>query len=293
MIKQIATISVASTLMIGMAACGNKGGGYKKTENGLEYKIIKDEKEGESPKEGDMVAIHLLVHIKDSVAVDTRKMNGGQPVELPVMPAQYKGDWTEGLKLMTPGDSAEFLVPVDTLMKINPNQPLPAWMKKGEKVAFNVKLVSVQKAADAASDDKLLQDYFSKNNIHPQKSSSGVYFVINKEGTGNNAQPGQMVTVNYTGKTLDGKTFDSNIDPQFNHAEPLKFVIGMRQVIQGWEEGLKEFKKGSSGTLYIPSGLAYGTQSPGPGIPANSILMFDIEVLDIAEGPDMSAMQGQ
>ena len=87
-------------------------------------------------------------------------------------------------------------------------------MKKGTVLEYNVVLVSVKSmeekkaddsvkaAAQKGTDDKLLQDYFAKSNIHPTKTASGLYYTVSKEGSGNNAQKGQSVTVNYTGKTL-------------------------------------------------------------------------------------------
>src|SRR5690606_5379895 len=119
-------------------------------------------------------------------------------------------------------------------------------------------------------DDKKLQEYFAQNNINAQKTESGLYYVIEKEGSGPTASAGQDVTVNYTGKTMDGKTFDSNVDPQFQHVEPFTFKLGQGQVIRGWDEGVALLKKGSKAKLYIPSPLAYGTQDRSPSIPPNS-----------------------
>jgi len=104
--------------------------------------------------------------------------------------------------------------------------------------------------------------------------------VISKPGTGPNAAAGQKVTVNYTGINMAGETFDSNVDPKFNHVEPFNFDLGNHSVIAGWDEGVALLNKGSKATLYIPSGLAYGPMARGPQIPANSILIFDIELLD-------------
>ena len=119
-----------------------------------------------------------------------------------------------------------------------------------------------------------------ENNIKPQSTPSGLYYVITKQGAGNNAKPEQYVYVNYTGHLLNGTVFDSNIDPKFNHVQPFWFNLGVGQVIKGWDEGIGLMPKGSKGTLYIPSGLAYGAQSPSPLIPANSVLIFDVEVVD-------------
>ena len=114
-----------------------------------------------------------------------------------------------------------------------------------------------------------------------EKTASGLYYIVDKDGTGEQVKAGQTISVNYTGKTLDVQTFDSNIDPKFSHTDPLKFPVGQGQVIPGWDEGMMLLKKGSKARLFIPSPLAYGAQSPGPGIPANSVLMFDVEVLGV------------
>jgi FKBP-type peptidyl-prolyl cis-trans isomerase FkpA len=291
MIKRILPV-VLGIALISLNACNNNG--MKKTKDGLEYRIIKDEKGGQSPKEGDIVSIHIKVHVGDSVLMDSRKMNNNTPIDIPLMPAlsSFKGDWPEGLKLLTPGDSALFLVPVDSLRKLNQGQ-LPKWMKSGDKISYEVVLVSVksqdevnkehqQKTAQQKEiDDKILQDYFTQNNLKPNKTSSGLYYIIEKEGSGPLPSPGQTVVVNYTGKTLDGKTFDSNVDPQFQHVQPFKYVAGRGEVIPGWDEGVMLLKKGSKAKLFLPSPLAYGPQSPGPGVSANAILMFEVEVTDI------------
>ena len=95
----------------------------------------------------------------------------------------------------------------------------------------------------------------------------------------------QQVTVNYTGRTLDGNVFDSNTDPKFNHVQPFQFILGAGHVIKGWDEGLTYFNKGATGTLFIPSGLAYGERSPSPQIPPYSILIFDVEMLNVEVPP--------
>jgi FKBP-type peptidyl-prolyl cis-trans isomerase FkpA len=130
-------------------------------------------------------------------------------------------------------------------------------------------------------DDKMLTDYFAKNNIKATKTASGLYYVISKPGQGSNVKAGQNATVNYTGKLLDGSMFDSNVDPSKGHVQPFSFNVGMGQVIKGWDEGLQLMNKGSKGTLYIPSRLAYGERAMGNVIPANSILIFDVEVVSI------------
>jgi len=145
-------------------------------------------------------------------------------------------------------------------------------------VAGDEKKIAAQKAAD----EKKLQEYFTKNHITPSKTSLGLYYTIAKEGTGNKIMAGQTVNLNYTGRLLDGTVFDSNTDPAFKHTEPLVFEVGKGAVIRGYDKGVQLLKKGSEATIYIPSGLAYGERGR-PQIPPNSILVFDIQVLDVSK----------
>jgi len=267
--------------------------GFKTTKDGLEYKIVNDVQGSQLAKVGDYMEVHIHTHIGDSILFDSRKMNANQPVPFQVPTPAFKGDLSDGLVMLSEGDSAVFRVPLDSLLKMG-SQPMP-WMKKGEgtRVQYDIQVVSVktpeQQKAEAeahsklqvTADDKALQDYFAKNNIKASKTASGLYYVITDPGTGDNPKPGQQVTVNYTGMTPSGTKFDSNVDPQFKHVEPFSFALGMGQVIKGWDEGIALLKKGGKGTLYIPSGLAYGERSPSPLIPANSILIFDVELKDI------------
>lgn len=264
---------------------------FAKTPNGLEYKVLYDAPGGKAPAVGDYIEVHIRTAVNDSVLFDSRKMNNNQPVPFQLQAPTFKGDLPEGLMMLTPGDSAIFRMVIDSI-PMGPQKP--DWIKPGthQMLTYNVSLVSVKSqdqmkkeqdemaAKQKGIDDKLIQEYLEKNKIKATKTESGLYYTITKQGTGEQAKKGQTVTVNYTGKTLDGKTFDSNVDSAFNHVQPFSFGLGQSQVIRGWDEGVALLKKGSKATFYIPSTLAYGSQGTGP-IKANSILMFDVEVTDI------------
>ncbi|MBS1772091.1 MAG: FKBP-type peptidyl-prolyl cis-trans isomerase [Bacteroidetes bacterium] len=267
--------------------------GYAYTPNGLEYKVIKDAPGGRKPVPGDFIEVHLTCKVDDSLLFATRPFNNNQPIEYQV-PQPAKGDIAEGFLYMTAGDSAIFRASIDSLWKLPNFNPQP-WMKQGigQKITYYVALVSVKtqeekKAQMAAAavkqkeiDEKLLQDYFTKNNIKPMKTASGLYYTIEKPGTGGKPSLGDTVSANYTGKLMDGTAFDSNVDPMFQHVQPFEFPVGMRRVIPGWDEGFMLLNKGAKGTLYIPSALAYGANSPDPKkIPANSCMIFTVELVD-------------
>ena len=110
-------------------------------------------------------------------------------------------------------------------------------------------------------------------------TASGLQYQDEVVGTGAPAKSGQMVAVNYTGTLTNGTKFDSSFD--HNPPEPIIFQLGVGQVIKGWDEGLSGMKVGGKRKLVIPASLAYGSQSPSPLIPANSVLVFEVELVGI------------
>lgn len=96
-------------------------------------------------------------------------------------------------------------------------------------------------------------------------------------GTGDEAVAGKQVTVNYVGTLTNGTKFDSSYDRN----QPFTFTLGGGQVIKGWDEGVVGMKVGGKRKLVIPASLGYGDQSPSPSIPANSTLVFEIELLKV------------
>jgi FKBP-type peptidyl-prolyl cis-trans isomerase len=98
-------------------------------------------------------------------------------------------------------------------------------------------------------------------------------------GTGDGAKAGDVVTVNYTGVLPDGTVFDASA----NHGQPFSFTLGEGRVIQGWEQGILGMKKGERRLLAIPPSLGYGANANG-AIPANSTLIFEVEMLEIKSG---------
>lgn len=123
---------------------------------------------------------------------------------------------------------------------------------------------------DAKNEADIIK-YIADNNLTAKKSNSGLYYVINEEGTGANPTTNSTVTVGYKGYFLDGKTFDEKLSGR---------TFNLQQVIQGWTEGITYFKEGGKGILLIPARLAYGS-TPRKGIPAGSVLIFDINLIKI------------
>lgn len=109
-------------------------------------------------------------------------------------------------------------------------------------------------------------------------TASGLKYADIVVGTGESPKPGQTIVVHYTGTLQDGTKFDSSVDRK----QPANFVIGRGAVIKGWDEGLMTMKVGGKRRLTVPPKLGYGQQSQSK-IPANSTLIFDVELLGIKQ----------
>ncbi|MGV3589739.1 MAG: FKBP-type peptidyl-prolyl cis-trans isomerase [Adhaeribacter sp.] len=295
-------------------AC-DKGGSFKKSESGLEYKLFSQTKDGkyeakEFPnlkdstklnKEGQIVRLHMkYITAKDSVLLDSREK--GMPFWIPVMKPSFKGGLEEAFAALTPGDSGVFKVNADSLFAKTFQQPLPKFIEKGSTLTFFIKSEKVMSQQEAMmdqqtsmmafmekqnkTDDAVIQKYIKDKGLQPQKTNSGLYYVVTQEGNGTKAEPGKMVAVNYTGTTLDGKEFDSSK----KQGKPIEFPLGQGAVIRGWDEGIALLNKGSKATFLIPSTMAYGPQE-SPEIPANSVLRFDVELVDVKDMPAQQAPQ--
>lgn len=114
-------------------------------------------------------------------------------------------------------------------------------------------------------DIALIEQYLATHNLQANKLESGLFYYIHRQGSEQKPNLNSTVTVSYSGKLLNGSTFDSG-----------EFVsFALLNLIKGWQQGLPLIGSGGRISLYIPSPLGYGNQ-PMAGIPANSVLIFDL-----------------
>lgn len=281
--------------------------GFTKGENDLDYKVITKGTGTVSPQIGDAVEVHIFQQVGDSLLMNSYVGNGGKPISFKIQEVPVKGDLMEGIKRMKVGDSTVFRIPLDTVVS-RYQQQMPPWAAKGSYLTWGVKLVSIKPkaevdaeeqkaqeaqreamekakenaAAQAVIDDSLIVAYMKAKGVTGyKKTASGLYYVVTKPGEGPNVTVGQKATVNYSGRNINDEAFDSNVDPAFNHVSPFEFPVGQHQVIAGWDEGVALMNKGEKATFYIPSGLAYGPNARAEKIPANAVLIFDIELVSM------------
>ena len=130
-----------------------------------------------------------------------------------------------------------------------------------------------KKAAEQAIiDENIILQYISDNNLNAVATGSGLYYVIDTQGTGASCTANSTVQVAYSGYFTNGVVFDESSSEGI--------VFPLNGVIKGWTEGIPYFKEGGSGKLLIPSALAYGRQGSG-SIPPNTVLIFDVALIDV------------
>jgi len=108
-------------------------------------------------------------------------------------------------------------------------------------------------------------------------TDSGLKYVDLVVGKGASPTRGRQVKVHYTGTLENGTKFDSSVDRR----QPFSFIIGVGQVIKGWDEGVMGMKVGGKRKLVVPANLGYGARGAGGVIPPNATLLFDVELLDV------------
>jgi FKBP-type peptidyl-prolyl cis-trans isomerase FklB len=133
--------------------------------------------------------------------------------------------------------------------------------------------MAVMSEESAQAGKKFLEENGKREGV--VTTESGLQYEVLKKAEGNQPKASDVVSVHYEGKLTDGSVFDSSIE----RGSPIELPVS--GVIPGWVEGLQLMHVGEKYKLYIPSELAYGEQSPTPAIPANSVLVFELELLEI------------
>lgn len=121
-----------------------------------------------------------------------------------------------------------------------------------------------------------IKQYIAAQGLKGDYTGSGLFYVIEEAGEGGHPDMNSTVTVEYRGSFLNGRVFDQTVI-----GKPVSFPL--KEVIPGWQEGMQLFQKGGRGKLIIPSRLGYGIRAMG-GIPARSVLVFDVLLVDFKPG---------
>ena len=291
MIRTIIFVLAAGTFLFASACKSSSGEG--KTASGFKYTHhIKNE--GPTPQTGDYVTFQLLVTNGETTIFDSHTQEDMPIVKFPSaeeMAVKQASPILEGLQVMAEGDSLTVYFPVDSF-----GQQRPSGFENAEFAIYSLFVKDIQtqeeykaglaakkkEQADAVPQEirtqtQTLLDGFKASSLGNKlvTTKSGLQYVIVKEGTGPVPTQGQYVEANYCGMLTDGTIFDNS----YFSGQPLNFPVAMGQVIPGWDEAFTTLKTGTQAVLFIPSTLAYGERAMGEDIPANSDLVFFVELI--------------
>ncbi len=260
------------------------------TPDGLRY-LHEVAGNGPAPLDGDYVLIEYKAMLLDGSVFDGTE--GREPFVFQVGNREVIRGLDLGMRLMKKGGKAVFFIPAKlgymqygvegtvppdsplryevTLLDVMDFDQYDQYMRdleEKERIAFER-----QRKEQFETDLRLIREYAVTNNLRVQRTSSGLCYAVTKPGKGPTARKGNRLIIQYEGYFLDGNSFEM---PE----NPFEFVLGSARVIEGWEEGLQFFNKGSEGWLLVPSKLGYGPVAVRH-IPPNSVLVFKMKVLDI------------
>ncbi len=269
--------AIAAVAMVTVASCGKK----KEQENGkmtMLGKELPEELQQYAPKMDDP---ELEAYIPTSGSADTTSYLLGVNTGL-----MFKGNgFFENIEEINMDEFKKGIA--DALQNGTPSNPYAmdsVWAQKFKVSPYDMNMIlgkylEARKAFIAQFNKKLGENYLAANkeNEGVKVTESGLQYILHNEGEGDKVRPEDRVVVNYKGTLLDGTVFDEN--------DGIEFAAD--QVIPGWTEGLGLLGKGGKATLYIPGDLAYGERGTR-GIEPNSVLIFEVEVIDIIR-PEVEA----
>lgn len=245
--------------------------GAVKTSSGLWY-VVKKAGNGKRPEAGSTVKVHYTGRLANGTEFDN-SIKRNTPFEFSVGIGQVIPGWDEGISLMDEG--AEYTLIIPSKLAYGP-QGAGGVIPPHATLIFETQLISTA-APDNSGNFATDEAEVLKRYPAARKTSSGLWYVVNEEGTGTRAVAGKTVKVHYKGTLSNGKEFDNS----YTRGEPIEFQLGKGMVIPGWDEGIALMSVGSKYTLIIPSKLGYGSQGAGGAIPPNSTLIFETELVSV------------
>jgi peptidylprolyl isomerase len=232
------------------------------TNSGLRYRIWK-KGDGTKAEKGDKVSVHYAGRLLDGSPFDD-SYKRGKPFSFPLGGGRVIKGWDEGIAYLNVGDSATLIIPAELGYGATDRPTIPA----NSTLIFDVQLMEVKKTVKPVP--------YKVAGLDTISTGTGLKYIRLNKTEGADVGSGSTVSVHYTGYLLDGTIFDSSVA----RGEPISFPIGVNRVIKGWDEGIAYLKVGEKARLVIPPSLAYGNRPTG-NIPANSTLVFDVELIQV------------
>ena len=258
-----------------------KKDGVTVTDTGLQYVVLEEGPDGgASPVSTDQVQVHYVGTLKDGGEFDSSRARGAAAT-FPLN--QVIPGWTEGVQLMSEGDTFRFFVPPDLGYgeRGTPGGPIGP----NEVLIFEVELIKVQNAERNLEEaNAFLEENAAKDGV--KVTESGLQYQVLTEGPDDGAvpTPDDIVKLHFVGSLINGTEFASSV----RQGRPAEFQVS--QVIEGWTEAVQLMSVGDKYRFFLPPKLAYGETGGGP-IGPNELIILEVELLGVEEPPAPEATE--
>jgi FKBP-type peptidyl-prolyl cis-trans isomerase FkpA len=265
--------------------------GFSKLSEGIWYKLYQIGENEKKPVTGDYITVDILYKtMQDSVFFSGRR-------KFQLAAAGNEELVNRCLTSMSSGDSAAFILDAGSFFQNNLETNLPSIFNPGDKLIMVASLREIQPREEylqekeaflkwiddfSEYEKEILKQFMEGKKLKIEPTPSGLYYLRLVPGNGKKVSKGDTLTVDYEGKFLNGKFFDSTI----KRNESFLFVYGTEwQVVEGLEEGIGMMEEGEKALFILPSGLAFGTEGSSTGIiPPYTSLIFEVELKRVVSG---------
>jgi FKBP-type peptidyl-prolyl cis-trans isomerase FkpA len=263
--------------------------GYKRARHGIYYQLQTIGEDSVKAKPGDYITVKLAyLTMNDSVFFEgTRKFQVHEPA--------YEGAIDECFYMLSEEERATFILSAGRFFSITLQSALPRYITAGNSIKIDVEMLEIQSEEDFIREKEaflswiedfgdyekvILKQFIEEEKLNVEPLPSGIYYLNIRPGNGKKVEQGDTVTVNYEGRFLNGKFFDSTIKRQ----QPFQFVYGTEwQVIKGMEEAIGMMQEGEKSIFIMPSELGFGNRgSSNQVIPPFTSLIFEVEILKVS-----------
>jgi len=239
------------------------------TPNGVEVIVFAEGSDDAPAMDGDVVQVHYTGWLEDGTQFDS-SVERGEPLTFQLGRGEVIEGWDEGIEGMSAGEERRLIIPPELGYGEQGSGDIPP----NATLIFDVELLLFGRPPTPAPAPTVVE---GENSF---RTEGGVLVVVMQEGDGSaEAEPGDTLSVHYTGWLDDGTQFDSS-----RGGDPFPVVLGTGQVIPGWEEGLEGMSPGEIRQLVIPPELAYGEEGFSDQIPPNATLTFEVELVTLEKG---------
>lgn len=273
-------------LIFFIAACISCNlGGWEKHESGLKIKFIEENPEASTAEIGDIIILDVKYFNENEEIIDENDYYRTQLNE----PSHIGGSFEDALSLMHVGDSVVFFLDARNYYEKTRKRTMPVEFVQGDEIIVKVRFLDIMEISDLENErlsiyhndeiqeKRILDAFLERASIKVEPLSSGVYVVIDEEGKAEKAKIGNILKINYTGTTIDGKIFETTLQT----GKPFTFILGTSDVIQGFNEAFVGMREGTKARLIIPSKLAYAEKGYKDLILPYSTLIYNIELISV------------